>query len=167
MSRKHPQKAKRVRSGRGTHRRRSDLAWTAAAGGVIALGVIWALVNLLPPRRASPADPEDEAQVARGAALYAAECSRCHGARLEGQLNWQSTAANGVYPAPPHDATGHTWHHADADLFAVVKHGGNTRDSTMPGFEDRLSDEEIWATLAFIKSHWPEQVRRRQPATPR
>ncbi len=31
----------------------------------------------------------------------------------------------------------------------------------MPAFADQLSDREIWAVLAFIKSRWPADI---QPA---
>ncbi|WP_316980019.1 c-type cytochrome [Shumkonia mesophila] len=34
--------------------------------------------------------------------------------------------------------------------------------SGMPAFGEALSDEQIWAVLAFIKSTWPEPVRQRQ-----
>ena len=67
-------------------------------------------------------------------------------------------------PAPPHDENGHTWHHSDADLFRLIKEGvaaavGGNYESDMPAFEDVLSDEEILAVLAFIKSAWPERER--------
>jgi len=32
----------------------------------------------------------------------------------------------------------------------------------MPAFGEQLSDREIWAVLAFIKSRWPEDVQARQ-----
>ena len=32
----------------------------------------------------------------------------------------------------------------------------------MPAFGQTLSDAEIWAVLAFIKSRWPEEIRARQ-----
>lgn len=34
----------------------------------------------------------------------------------------------------------------------------------MPAFKGRLADEEIWAVLAYIKSRWPEEIRRKQAA---
>jgi hypothetical protein len=45
------------------------------------------------------------------------------GANLEGQPNWKERQANGRLPAPPHDASGHTWHHPDAQLFGITKQG--------------------------------------------
>jgi mono/diheme cytochrome c family protein len=66
-------------------------------------------------------------------------------------------------PAPPHDETGHTWHHSDQDLFDITKLGvGGVvagYESDMPAFGDILSDKEITAALAFIKSTWPERQR--------
>jgi len=66
-------------------------------------------------------DPDNPAQVALGRGVYAAQCARCHGANLEGQPNWQERQANGMMPAPPHDPSGHTWHHPDAALFGITK----------------------------------------------
>lgn len=69
-------------------------------------------------------------------------------------------------PAPPHDATGHTWHHADRDLFVITKKGLSAivpdYTSDMPAFESVLSDEEIAQILAYIKSTWPDEARRYQ-----
>ncbi|MHA1597281.1 MAG: c-type cytochrome [Alphaproteobacteria bacterium] len=105
--------------------------------------------------------------VAMGKAVYADNCAACHGVNLEGQPNWQVKNADGTLPAPPHDATGHTWHHADSLLFKITKDGGQAGapagfTSAMPGFKDSLSDAEIWAVLAYIKSRWPEAARKRQ-----
>lgn len=108
----------------------------------------------------SRADPGDAGRVALGERVYAQHCASCHGARLEGQPHWRSRLPNGRLPAPPHDATGHTWHHADALLFAITKQGTVPPyapagyDSDMPAFGRTLSDDEIWAVLAFIKSRW-------------
>jgi len=33
----------------------------------------------------------------------------------------------------------------------------------MPAFGGTLSDEEIWAVLAYIKSSWPQEIRKAQP----
>jgi MFS family permease len=72
-------------------------------------------------------------------------------------------------PAPPHDATGHTWHHTDSMLFSITKYGllpGKYAPpdyrSDMPAFIGTLSDEEIWAVLAYIKSFWPQELRKAQ-----
>jgi mono/diheme cytochrome c family protein len=107
---------------------------------------------------------EDAAAVAQGAQIYAEYCAVCHGSKLEGQVeDWRSPDADGYMPAPPHDETGHTWHHADALLVRITKYGteaivGGDYRSNMGGFGDVLSDREILNVLAYIKSTWPERV---------
>lgn len=110
------------------------------------------------------ADASNADQVAAGQALYASHCAVCHGANLEGQPNWKQPLPTGGLPAPPHDETGHTWHHADALLFKIVKFGGQEAasagfKSNMPAFQGVLSNADIWAVLAFIKSRWPPKIR--------
>ena len=112
-------------------------------------------------------DPDDKTQVAQGRSVYVAQCARCHGANLEGQPNWRDRQANGRLPAPPHDASGHTWHHPDSDLFGITKHGlapyaPADYQSDMPAFDGVLSDHQIAAVLAYIKSTWPPDIRVRQ-----
>lgn len=99
-----------------------------------------------------------------GAALYQENCASCHGANLEGQPDWRSRDTAGRLPAPPHDATGHTWHHADDILFRITRDGtaavvGRGYESNMPGFGDALEDAQIHAILEYIKSTWPDRER--------
>lgn len=114
------------------------------------------------------ADPTDAAQVALGERVYAAHCATCHGVKLKGQPNWRIRKPDGILPAPPHDETGHTWHHPDEHLFRITKNGvksfieSKDYKSEMPIFGSILSDEEIWAALAFIKSTWPTKFQNRQ-----
>ena len=112
-------------------------------------------------------DVSNERQLARGETLYAQECASCHGKNLEGQTrNWRQRLPDGSIPAPPHDASGHTWHHPDTMLFEITKYGrlrtapASTR-STMPMFETKLSDADIWAVLSYIKSRWPTRIQQR------
>lgn len=104
--------------------------------------------------------------IAQGRALYAQHCAACHGAELDGQPNWQEALPGGRMPAPPHDATGHTWHHSDRELFLITKKGMSAvvsdYENEMPAFEGILSDEEIGAVLNFIKSTWPSREREYQ-----
>lgn len=102
--------------------------------------------------------------IARGERIYAEACAACHGANLEGAPDWRTPGPGGRYPAPPHDETGHTWHHGDDLLFRLVKEGtaavvGDGYESDMPGFGDVYSDAEIRDVLAYIKSTWPDQQR--------
>jgi mono/diheme cytochrome c family protein len=115
-------------------------------------------------------DPTDTALVALGASVYATQCAACHGANLEGEADWRTRKPNGRLPAPPHDASGHTWHHPDAQLFALTKYGlpdeigGVPYESDMPAYEGILTDREIIAVLSYIKSRWPREVVERHDA---
>jgi S-disulfanyl-L-cysteine oxidoreductase SoxD len=111
--------------------------------------------------------PDEPAVLASGKQVYDRHCAACHGARLEGQPNWRSRDASGRLPAPPHDASGHTWHHTDEVLFRIVKEGvastANLKDyqSAMPVYAGVLGDAEIVAVLSYIKANWPPDIRRR------
>jgi mono/diheme cytochrome c family protein len=99
-----------------------------------------------------------------GRALYVEHCAGCHGRSLEGQPDWQQRLPDGRWPAPPHDATGHTWHHSDAILFEIVRNGpgsllGPQYRTDMPAFVGILTDTEIRAVLAYLKSTWPADQR--------
>ena len=103
---------------------------------------------------------KDSAIVNLGGGIYAKHCASCHGVNLEGQPNWKARNSDGKLPAPPHDKTGHTWHHSDRVLFKLTKYGlagfaGEDYQSNMPAYEGILSDEEIIAVLSYIKSRWP------------
>ena len=110
---------------------------------------------------------DDARHVALGAMVYRDNCASCHGANLEGQPDWKTRKPDGRFPAPPHDETGHTWHHSDETLFGLTKQGLKPPlapagyQSDMPAFGGVLTDEQIWAVLAFIKSRWPEKIRTR------
>ena len=113
------------------------------------------------------ADPSNLEQVARGKRVYEAQCAACHGVSLEGQPKWRERLPSGKFPAPPHDPTGHTWHHSDALLFSITKNGIERHappghKSDMPAFGKLISDDEIWAVLAYIKSTWPDETRKLQ-----
>ena len=114
------------------------------------------------------ADPNNKHQVERGQMIYKKFCAACHGENLEGQPNWRKRKPDGKLPAPPHDETGHTWHHPDEVLFGITKHGlvepyapANYK-SDMPAWGSTLKDSDIWAVLAYIKSRWPEKTRKYQ-----
>jgi mono/diheme cytochrome c family protein len=113
--------------------------------------------------------PEDAAVVAEGEEIYRDHCASCHKQDLSGEPGWRERDAQGLLPAPPHDETGHTWHHPDPALFRLTKYGpaalaGSDYRSNMPAYEAVLSDEEIIAVLSYIKSQWPEDIREKHDA---
>ena len=106
-------------------------------------------------------------QSAPGAEIYAQYCAACHGPNGEGQrpdapLQKDET---GRFPAPPHDDTGHTWHHDDDLLIQIVKEGGmgDPKDFyDMPAFGNVLNEQEREAVLTFIKTMWTDEQRATQ-----
>lgn len=115
----------------------------------------------------------DDRDLEQGKILYSENCASCHGINLEGQPNWRTADENGVLLAPPHDESGHTWHHDDQLLFDYTKFGGQAAlaargvdsiTSGMPAAETILSDDEIWTVLAYIRSTWPDRIKRIQAA---
>jgi mono/diheme cytochrome c family protein len=108
----------------------------------------------------------DPDEIAQGKQVYVLHCASCHGANLEGQLNWKEQNEDGSFRAPPHDASGHTWHHADSLLIETIELGGARFEgmniggtSNMPAFGEILTMEEITSVLTYIKSTWPEETR--------
>jgi S-disulfanyl-L-cysteine oxidoreductase SoxD len=110
---------------------------TAASFAAVAVSAVLLVTGPLNPFIANSANA---AFAAEGHRLYTIHCSCCHGKSLEGQ-------PNGKMPAPPHDASGHTWHHSDDDLTGIVKFGlkpyvAKDYESDMPAFEPILKDKE-------------------------
>jgi len=141
--------------------------FAVAAGGIVALVAVSFLYLGYGTGETAGMDAGNAELVALGKPLYDANCASCHGLNLEGQANWRVPLPAGGLPAPPHDETGHTWHHPDKLLFDYTKFGGARIappdfKSNMPGFEETLSDKEIWAVLSYIESRWPDDVRKRQ-----
>ena len=131
---------------------------------VCALAVAASAIWFSPSGFAETIPYTDRARVANGNIVYDAHCAACHGGNLQGQANWQVRNNDGYLPAPPHDETGHTWHHPDQFLFEWTKFGpqhfaGLDYRSIMPPYNGVLSDPEIWDALAYIKSKWPESIR--------
>jgi len=157
------------------NRLRTPLATSAIA--IIAIAVI-AIASLVAPSWNASAQTASEdlpimpeiVDLSQGATLYAENCAACHGAELEGQPDWRSPGPDGILPAPPHDDTGHTWHHSDSVLYNYTALGGNEVmarmglpfDSGMPGFADILTPQEIWNILAYIQSTWPDRIQEMQ-----
>lgn len=160
----HGQRSKERTMTQGTPSRRGVPVIGLIAGAVLVASIAglgwWQFAR----SAESPMDSTDSRVLALGKRVYQRECASCHGAQLEGQPDWQTRLPNGRLPAPPHDPSGHTWHHPAEQLFGIVKDGVQAYapagyESDMPAYAGRLSDAEIWAVLAFIKSTWPADIR--------
>jgi mono/diheme cytochrome c family protein len=97
-------------------------------------------------RRAREIDVPDLGEkrlVEKGSALYRAHCEHCHG----GPGTAPAPFALGMTPAPvPLVHTARAW--APAEVFWVVKEG--IKMTGMPAWKYRMSDEEIWAVVAYL-----------------
>ena len=139
---------------------------------ILAIVAAWLFWSSGSSTNAAPAIQPDDVDIAAGERLYAENCASCHGANLEGPAegDWRTPGPDGRLPPPPHDESGHTWHHGDDTLFNYTKLGGTALmarqgmdfDSGMQGFGELLSDQEIWDILAYIKSTWPDRIRELQ-----
>lgn len=89
----------------------------------------------------------------RGERIYQMSCFGCHGGATGGAASDRP---------PKHNASGHTWHHPDCQLIAMIR-GGIAPD--MPAYRGRLDDGEIAALLAYIRTMWTAEQRERQAET--
>ena len=126
--------------------------------GLFILGVVGSAAAA--PRDAPDLDAE---RIKAGEIIYRQYCASCHGEKAEGQPRWQQPNERGELPAPPHDSSGHTWRHADAELYEMISEGwrdpfNKTETLTMPAFAGELSPRGIVAVITYLKTLWsPEQ----------
>jgi len=140
-----------------------------ATTGAVAIAVIAWLWHDAPPAAEHALTPDDATVVDRGEQVYTRHCATCHGMSLEGQRDWRTRAPDGRLRAPPHDESGHTWHHTDEALFQMTKFGPSSLvsggyPSNMPGYDGVLSDADVVAVLSYIKSTWSAEIRRHHDA---
>jgi mono/diheme cytochrome c family protein len=98
--------------------------------------------------------------VAVGAKLYGAQCAACHGRDGMGD----GDAGNALSPSPALLA----WMirrpvSVDEYLLWAISDGGAQFDSAMPAFKDRLSRDDVWHVIAYMRAGFPEAA----PATKR
>lgn len=103
------------------------------------------------PQPGTPSPNGSGPLLSKGEKLYVANCQVCHGDR-------QGSGATGG--APPHNEIGHTWHHPDAQLRDWILNG--KFPGAMPAFKDKLSEDQVDAILAYIKTWWTEEQRESQ-----
>jgi mono/diheme cytochrome c family protein len=104
------------------------------------------------------------ADLSEAKTLYQQNCSNCHGVYMQGAKNWMSEKDNdGMNLPPPLNGTGHTWHHSEDLLFNIIKYGGYYYDEKyegkMLGFENNLSDDEIYSIISYIYNSWPNEIK--------
>lgn len=144
-----------------------SLIWLVGALGVLILSSCAQTTAPLTNAQGTPLPPVptlDASQINLGRQVYQAQCASCHGANAEGAPNWKTPDAQGNYPPPPHNDTGHTWHHSDRVLYEIIRDGfadplrpGSPK--RMPPFGDKLSNAEIRAVITYFKSLWSREHR--------
>ncbi len=91
------------------------------------------------------------ASIAAGARAYAKFCANCHG--TSGRGNGRLAAGVAMYGSRPSDLTDDAWQHGstDGEIFVVIRDGIGP-EFQMDAFKNRLSDEEIWNVVNYVKS---------------
>jgi len=120
---------------------------------------IIAIIALLSGCSSGEKEKTSELNVALGENVFNQNCVSCHGSKGRGLAkDWKVKDENGNYPAPPLNGTAHTWHHSPSQLLYTINKGGGEMGGQMPGFEERLSEEEKLALLNYIYSLWPSEI---------
>jgi mono/diheme cytochrome c family protein len=100
----------------------------------------------------------DQAQIKRGASVYAAICVGCHGPNGEATPDWRKPGADGKYPPPPLDSTAHAWHHSTEVLKKTILKGTPPDIGSMPAWEGKLTEQQVDDVIVWIKSLWSDEI---------
>jgi putative copper resistance protein D len=131
--------------------RRRRWVWATGAGiAAIAAGLLTALpplaVDAYPTTYLRPAVPYTATSIVNGQALYQTHCASCHGAGGHGD----GPAAAGLRPRPADLTARHAADHTVGDFFWWLTRG--IKNSAMPGFGDRLGEDERWDLINFLRT---------------
>jgi mono/diheme cytochrome c family protein len=96
--------------------------------------------------------------VSRGDPIYAQHCAACHGKGGQGTFTWRKPDADGKYPPPPLNGTGHAWHHPIRALGSQIKFGAPGGSGKMPGLAQTLSDEDVIDVIAWFQDKWSDEI---------
>lgn len=110
------------------------------------------------PAKISKSEAGKSAQASRGQKLYQQYCASCHGVNAEGFTNWHKPGADGKFPAPPLDGSGHAWHHPKKALRYVIKNGSPGGQGNMPAWKSKLDDQQTDDIIVWFQSRWPKEI---------
>jgi len=98
-------------------------------------------------------------QITEGKKVFSNNCAACHGSEGQGLTeNWKKSLPDGSYPPPPLNGTAHTWHHSKEQLLRTINTGGVPLGGVMPAFNDKLTDQEKEAVMAYFMSLWTDRI---------
>ena len=119
----------------------------------IAFGSVTTIGRTLPAQaKTFPSTPK---AIAAGKALFQKYCRMCHGEDAKGN---GPQAPEGTHPPNLIDGT---WDHGstDAQIFANIKNGiGPKMD--MKGFNSKLTVQEMWSVVHYVRSIGPQGATR-------
>jgi putative copper resistance protein D len=132
-------------------RRRRWWGAMAGVGGMASIAGLWSVIQAMaidayPTTYLRPTVPYQALSIANGLRLYQEHCAVCHG--LAGYGDGPAAAA--LTPRPADLTAKHTAHHTVGDLFWWLSYG--IKGSAMPGFAERLSEEERWDVINFLRT---------------
>ena len=102
-------------------------------------------IKAYPETYRRPPVPFDAISVAHGAALYAEQCVECHGQQGMGNGIKSRTLSTKL---PDLLIEPHTVEHTPGDFYNWITYG--MVDTDMPGYAEKLSDEDRWDLVNFI-----------------
>ncbi len=95
--------------------------------------------------------PFSKESIARGRAVFARNCTACHGADGKSEVDVVANATDLTEPKLWRSGT------AEGEIFRSIRDGAG---DTMPSFKSQLQKEEdLWHLVNFIRSLWPESMR--------
>ena len=118
----------------------------AMLGAGAGLGLPPLAIDAYPTTYLRPSVAYQVGAITAGAALYQANCAGCHGPRGAGD----GPDGRGLPRSPADLRAPHTAQHTAGDLFWWISHG--IPGSGMPGFGSRLSEEESWELINYLRA---------------
>jgi mono/diheme cytochrome c family protein len=100
----------------------------------------------------------DQKQLNLGKQVFSEHCAACHGDNAQGSKNWHKRNPDGTFPPPPLNGSGHAWHHSTDVLYEVIANGSRDGQGKMPAWKDKLTKQQIEATIMWFQSLWPDPV---------
>ena len=95
--------------------------------------------------------PFSKESIARGRAVFARNCTACHGADGKSEVDVVANATDLTEPKLWRSGT------AEGEIFRSIKDGAG---DSMPSFKSQVQKEEdLWHLVNFIRSLWPESMR--------